>query len=241
MRLTDKLKSWGGLAIPIRVPILGGALRGCQWLPASRGKLLRMLLGTYEPELTRWLAATLTEGSVVFDVGANVGYYTLLCSKLVGPKGRVVAFEPVPEIAAFCRKHVAINRAGNVLVYECAAGDTAEYVAFETRCGTGLGRVSEEGNIRVPSCRLDDVAADVGLRPSFIKIDVEGYGYEVLCGARDILRSARPAIILSTHGPRETERSRKLLDEMGYMVSTCGPDLLFQHRSAQSGGVEEAA
>jgi FkbM family methyltransferase len=240
MTLTTQLKSWGGSVIPMGVPILGGSLRGYQWLPASRGKLLRMLLGTYEPELTQWLAATLTEGSVVFDVGANAGYYTLLCSKLVGPNGRVVAFEPVPEIAAICRKHVAINRARNVLVYECAAGDTDEHLAFETRCGTGRGRVSEEGNLRVPSRRLDDVAADLDLRPSFIKIDVEGYGYEVLCGARQILRSARPAIILSTHGRQEVERSQELLDEMGYTVSKCGPDLHFQHRSPQS-GVQKAA
>jgi FkbM family methyltransferase len=227
LRFTKRIKSWSKLAAAIRLPILAGPLRGKMWSPASRGKLLRIFLGTYEPDLTQHLVGRVKEGDVVFDVGANVGYYTLLCSVLTGARGRVVSFEPAPDVAWFCRKHVRINRLQNALVLQTAIGDAEGVVTFETRNGSGRGRVSETGDIQAPVRRIDDVAAELNLLPNYIKIDVEGYGYQVLCGAKTIIRRARPEIILSTHGQRERQLTTELMSEMGYTVSRCGPDLVF--------------
>ena len=73
------------------MPILRGPLAGKKWLLASR---INFFLGTYEPEQTQAFQEIVRPGSVVYDVGAHYGYYTLLASVLAGPAGRVLAFEP---------------------------------------------------------------------------------------------------------------------------------------------------
>src|SRR5262245_39872732 len=82
----------GGLSVPFVV----GPLRGNWWQLASCGKLGRLLLGTYEPEQSRLFREHLRPGDQVLDIGASVGYYTLLSAKLVGTTGSVVSFEPDP-------------------------------------------------------------------------------------------------------------------------------------------------
>src|SRR5688500_16975561 len=84
-----------------RLPLLCGPMRGKFWLPYSGGKLWRLLLGRYEPDQTAMMGRVLQPGHVLFDVGAAVGYYTVLASPIVGSHGRVVAFEPDPKNAAF--------------------------------------------------------------------------------------------------------------------------------------------
>jgi FkbM family methyltransferase len=222
MRLTRALKHHTRWLSFIRVRIPAGPLRGRLWLPASRGKLLRHYTGTYEPELTGLLLDHLRPGSVLFDVGANCGYYTLLASSLVGDLGRVVAFEPAPDIAYFLHKHVAINRLENVTVIEAAAGDREGVIRFDSQRGSGRGRASENGDIEVPLRRIDDVATELDVWPTQIKIDVEGFGYEVLCGAREVIRRSRPLIFLSTHGS-ERSKCTRFFAEAGYRVSTKEP------------------
>ena len=87
----------------LRFPILAGPLRGRWWLPATRGKLLRIYLGTYEREQTALFRELIRPGHTVLDVGAHVGYYTVLASALAGPRGAVWAFEPNPANAGCLR------------------------------------------------------------------------------------------------------------------------------------------
>ena len=98
----------------MKLRILRGSLRGKQWLAESGGKVLRVLGGTYEPEQTRAFEELVKPGDTVLDVGAHVGYYTLLSSVLVGASGRVFAFEPNPRNYHYLDQHVYLNRCRNV-------------------------------------------------------------------------------------------------------------------------------
>ena len=203
----------------MRLPIAAGRLRGRWWLPASRGKVLRILGGTYEPEQTRLFEEHVRPGATVLDVGAHVGYYTLLSAVLAGPSGRVVAFEPDPANASFLRRHVALNRLGQVTVEEAAVSDRAGTARFGRGSGSGTGHLAGEGGVEVRTVTVDGVCGEQGLTPSAIKIDVEGAEAAVLRGARETLARARPVVFLSTHGPEAHAASLALLRELGYALS----------------------
>lgn len=200
----------------MRLPIWGGALRGRWWLPASRGKVLRVLGGTYEPEQTRLFQEHVRPGDTVLDIGAHVGYYSLLSSVLAGDAGTVWAFEPNPQNCAFLRRHVEINRRGNVRVTEAAVSDAAGRARFDFGGGSGTGHLSGDGAIEVETVRLDDFARERGIAPTAVKIDVEGAEVQVLDGGRATLAEHRPVIFLSTHGAEVHRASMELLRELGY-------------------------
>ena len=210
----------------MRLPVVAGRLRGRWWLPASRGKILRILNGTYEREQTRLFERHLRPGATVLDVGAHVGYYTLLSSVLVGGEGRVHAFEPNPANAEFLRRHVRINRLSNVHVEQAAVSDTAGTARFDFGTGSGTGRLADAGALEVRTVRLDDHCAQHGLAPSALKIDVEGAELVVLEGARETLARHRPVIFLSTHGAQVHAASLQVLRGLGYALSPIlGSDL----------------
>lgn len=210
----------------MRLPVLAGRLRGRWWLPASRGKVLRILGGTYEPEQTRLFEAHVAPGATVLDVGAHVGYYTLLSAVLTGPTGRVLAFEPNPANAAFLRRHVAINGLDNVRVEQAAVSDAEGTARFDFGSGSGTGRLADSGAIEVRTVTVDGVCAEHGLVPAALKIDVEGAEAAVLRGAAATLERARPVVFLSTHGPDAHRKSLDLLRGHGYWLAPIlGPDL----------------
>ena len=200
----------------MRLPIWGGALRGRWWLPESRGKVLRVLGGTYEPEQTRLFQEHVRPGATVLDIGAHVGYYSLLSSVLAGDAGTVWAFEPNPRNCAFLRRHVEINRRGNVRVTEAAVSDAAGRARFDFGRGSGTGRLSVQGAVEVETVRLDDFAREQGIAPTAVKIDVEGAEVQVLDGARATLAEHRPVVFLSTHGAEVHRAGMALLRELGY-------------------------
>jgi FkbM family methyltransferase len=202
----------------VRLPIVGGRLRARWWDPTSRGKVLRILNGTYEPEQTALFEQLIRPGQTVLDVGANVGYYTLLASVLVGPEGRVHAFEPEPRNAGFLRRHAQINRRRNVTVQQAAVSDRAGTGRFDFGSGTGTGHLADAGALEVRTVRLDDYCAEHGLAPSAIKIDVEGAEMSVLQGARGTLERHRPILFLSTHGAEAHRASLAFLRGLGYGV-----------------------
>jgi FkbM family methyltransferase len=201
----------------MRLPILAGPLRGRWWLPQSRGKILRILCGTYEPEQTRLFRDYIPAGATVFDVGAHVGYYTLLSSVLAGNNGRVWAFEPNPANHGFLRRHVALNHCDNVSIENAAVSDRSGTASFAFGTGSGTGHLAADGALQVRTLRLDDFCREHDVRPGFVKIDVEGAEMAVLRGAEDVVRS-RPVIFLSTHGPGIHRECIDWLRERGYSL-----------------------
>lgn len=209
---------------------MAGPLRGMWWSPFSRGKVLRYLSGSYEPEQVRYFTENLNAGATVFDIGANLGYYTLLFSRCVGESGRVVAFEPSPQVAHFLNCHVKANRLANVDIVQAAVGAVSGTIRFDADTGSGTGRVAETGGCDVEVCRLDDIANELNAWPHYLKIDVEGFAGHVLAGAHGVLATARPTIYLSLHGNAEAAQCREILERHNYKFQTASDDELICHR-----------
>ncbi|HEX2166776.1 MAG TPA: FkbM family methyltransferase [Longimicrobiales bacterium] len=210
----------------MRLPIIAGPLRGRWWLPQSRGKILRILGGSYEPEQTQLFQQQIPAGATVFDVGAHVGYYTLLSAVLTGPRGRVFAFEPNPVNHTFLQRHVTLNRLANVTVENAAVSDRNGTAAFAFGTGSGTGRLDAGGKLEVRTLRLDDFCRAQDVRPGFIKIDVEGAELHVLRGAAENIEAHHPVIFLSTHGPQVHSECLAWLRERNYALHPiAGADL----------------
>ena len=137
--------------------------------------------GTWEPNVSAVMEALVQPGDVVVDVGANVGYFTLLMSTLVGPKGRVVAIEAHPRIAAINRAHLEMNRITNVHLVTAAVTDEIGDVILYEGPASNIGSTSMmrfragSRSLRVAGVPLFDILSGETLsRISLIKIDIEG-------------------------------------------------------------------
>ncbi len=122
------------------LPILQGRLRGKRWIVGSHTH--GCWLGSYEFLKQKRFAQTVRDGMVVYDIGAHVGFYTLLAAECVGAKGEVVAFEPLPRNLRLLRQHLALNGYANVSVIEAAVADasgTATFVASQSHSEGRLG------------------------------------------------------------------------------------------------------
>jgi FkbM family methyltransferase len=162
--------------------------------------------GTYEPELRRVCKTILQPGAVVLDIGANVGWHTLLMARLVGDGGRVLAAEPNPSVRTRLRENLDLNRFRHVEVVPYAIADaegTPEFygpAADDPQSGNGyvVGTKAQEGGamIHVEARRLDTIVSAARLdRIDLIKIDVEGFEWPVLQGGVDSVAKFRPHII----------------------------------------------
>jgi len=131
----------------IVVPILQGPLRGKKWIVGSH--LHGCWLGSYEWEMQKGMAREIKPGTTFYDIGANVGFYSLLASELVG-SGRVYAMEPLAANIAYLRRHLELNRVHNVEVMEMAISDEVGKLAFEPEGTRAMGRI---GTGRKCACR----------------------------------------------------------------------------------------
>jgi FkbM family methyltransferase len=157
---------------------------------------------------------------VCWDVGANVGFYTLLFARLIGGGAQVFAFEPLPCNLELLRRHVEMNRYQNVRVLSCALGDFDGETGFDPGPGpsTTMAHIAAEGPLRVCCSTADTlVAAGEVQAPDVIKIDVEGAEAHVLRGARRAMEH-HPVIFLATHGERVHRECLDLLAASGYEV-----------------------
>lgn len=207
----------GMLPPEFQMPIWLGPLRGKRWVVGSF--INKCWLGIYENEKQKRFADEVDLGQVVYDIGANVGYYTLLASILVGPKGKVIAFEPLPRNLAFLRTHLKINNLKNVQIIDSAISDTKGEMFFSTDTHHAMGHISQDGSLRVKVVSLDEIVTNLGLpKPDVLKIDIEGAEYEALIGAEEQLRRHHPMIFLATHGTEVHHQCCAYLTELGYAL-----------------------
>lgn len=211
-RKSPRSRSADDPARGLSVPLVLGPLRGCWWQLASGGKVARLLLGTYEQEQTALFQKYIRPGQQVLDIGAAAGYYTLLAARLVGPRGRVIAFEPNPTNLRYLRAHIERNRLPFVAVHPLALADHNGTARFGGGTGTGTDRLHDRGAIEVAVRRLDDLAETEPLAPQHLKIDVEGAELAVLRGGEKLIRHYRPTIFLSTHDGLEPGIHRACCD-----------------------------
>jgi FkbM family methyltransferase len=165
----------------------------------------------------------LKPGDIAFDVGANVGWHSLALASIVGPRGRVLAFEPAPVDRALLAVNIAANHYKNIEIYESAVTDFVGQALFTCFRSPGVHHLLRDDSpsdgevFEVPTITLDSVAFDRNL-PSFLKIDVEGGEYKVLMGARRLLVERRPVIVAEV-------RRGLIWDDVASLVTPLGYDI----------------
>ena len=186
--------------------------------------------GTNELPVQEALRDHIGPGDVFYDVGANVGFFSLVAARLVGPGGHVYAFEPVASIAESIRANAARNRFRNVTVLAVAVGSesgTAELLMSRHPGGATLSvadaPVDVAGSLRVPTVTIDElVTGGRILPPAVVKIDVEGAELDVIRGMARTIELYAPVLVCeldhaTADGLREKiDRFRGVLDEHGY-------------------------
>jgi FkbM family methyltransferase len=201
------------------VRILRGPLRGKKWIKGSGPNAY--WFGTYEVDRLRALANAVSPGAVVYDVGANVGIYSLLASLQVGPSGMVYAFEPLERNLLYLRRHLTLNKVENCVVLEAAVCNKEGTRSFSAASwSSSMAHLSTDGETSVPSTSLDScIYGERRFRaPDILKIDVEGAEMEVLEGASRALTEFHPAIFLEIHGTQLHADCRAFLLEKGYHI-----------------------
>jgi FkbM family methyltransferase len=199
------------------LPILQGKLKGKKWIVGSG--CLSYWLGIYEIKMSKLIENTIKGGDTVFDIGAHVGYYSLLFSILTGDIGKVYSFEPLPLNVHFLRKHIISNDIINVKIVQAALTNKDDFARFEEGHYADVSHLSDDGELTVKTIRLDGFVIRENIsRVDFLKIDVEGAEGLVLQGAQETLTNFHPRILLSTHGQKVHQECCQLLKSLGYRL-----------------------
>jgi len=166
-------------------------------------------------------------GTVFYDLGANLGFFTLLAARKVGNHGRVVSFEADTEVAERLSENVEKNAFHNVQLFRGAVWSSTGCVAFrradEARwpdrgCGRVVSREASNSVVTVASVALDDFA-QAEAPPDFVKCDVEGAEYEVFSGARKILAEYRPVVACEVHSSENAAQLTQLFGKLNYSMN----------------------
>jgi len=187
-----------------------------------------------EPEFSM-LSTVVAPGDWVVDVGANVGFYTKRLAELVGPEGRVLAFEPVPESFMLLTSNLETCRLTNVTLFNAAVSETTgvmgmsipEYSDIRERNYYQAHLTAPaDSELRILTISLDSI--QIPTRVRLIKIDAEGHEYSVLKGMQKILLRDRPILIVEA----PHIETRELVESLGYVGTTMpdSPNVVF-HRN----------
>ncbi len=183
-----------------------------------------MAFGAFERTEVAIARRWIPRGGVALDVGAHVGFYTVLFAHLVGPTGRVFGVEPVSPNFAVLERNVNLNELGWVDLLHAAASDRTGTGLLSTQEGqTALGSLNLQragSSIDVPLVRLDGYLRDRGIdHLTFVKIDVEGHELPVLRGIEDFLEPADgPVLMVEMLADREQIWAEivRWLERLGY-------------------------
>lgn len=186
--------------------------------------------GVWEPHITRWISRRLEPGDTFVDVGANVGYYSLLASRLVGEGGAVVAIEASPRTFEELRANLALNGVSNVRAVNLAAseceGSVRIYRGHEHN--TGLTTILEgrgfELECEVRAAPLSAILHSEEARNArLFKIDVEGAEWSVVAGMESLIGGGRPDLeIIMEVNPELLARQGRTPDELIRPFSDAG-------------------
>jgi len=190
-------------------------------------------LGIYEPQIICLLRAAVKPGDFCIDVGAHLGYLTLVLSRMVGHSGRVVSFEPVPENFRALQENIRLNKATNVDLHNTAISDSSGAISIAcvaqqtfswTPSAVSQNSADNLNTIICNSVTLDDFLAGTPRIPRLIKIDVEGAELLVLRGAIRILETCGPILYLEIHnwGSPASAEVLRFLEERGYFSEIVG-------------------
>lgn len=152
--------------------------------------------GLYEPHIVSEIIANISSGNTCLDIGANIGHHTIIMSQCAGDTGKVFAYEPIPKISKQMGESLELNNIKNVTILSDALSNKEGNLALHlgtTNIGASslIGEGSDD-TIAVSVKTLDQYNYK---KIDFIKIDVEGYEYNVLLGGEKTIKQSRPKII----------------------------------------------
>ncbi len=202
------------------LPIFQGILKGLKWIKGSG--VNTYWIGTYEKDQQILFASKIREGDVVFDIGANVGFYSLIASKLTGSTGKVYAFEPAPKNLNYLKRHIEINKCINSTVVSGAVSNKKDLMYFDDGDHAATGSLSKKhGALLVPTFDLDSLIDDeIITPPNLMKVDVEGAEFDVLTGGQRMLEKYHPTVFLATHNTGVHKECLNLLRSLNYKLES---------------------
>ena len=205
--------------------------------------------GFFEANLTNFLIRFLKEGDTFLDVGAHVGIYTMLASKLVGNTGKVYSFEPTPRTFKTLKNNSSLRN--NITIYNNAVLNEIKQIdffdygpkfsafnTFKKREDKNIEFRDEVQKISVNTIVLDDLCDSQKITPTFIKIDAEGAEHLILQAMQNVIKNVKPLISIEVSNSPEfvynSENSIKTLEDNGYVGYISKPDgKLLKHNKGQ--------
>jgi FkbM family methyltransferase len=184
----------------------------------------------YEPYESSLVRKYLTPGMTVYNIGANLGYYTLLASECVGPSGKIFAFEPASENVELLRKTISDNSNFNVEICAMAVSEEAGAAMLsisETNSGDHrLTTMTGRENVNVEVTSVDIFIAEGHPPPEAIIMDVQGAELDVLRGAESLLRAKNPLLLftefwpggLNDRHPNGAQEMLRILERAGFQL-----------------------
>lgn len=209
------------------IEVAAGTLKGYKVLLNMKAEKSRWL-GTYEPELQAALRDFLKPGQVIYDVGANIGYVTMMLAHHTGPAGKVFAFEALPANVERIQKNVALNGLENVSVVSAAVLDKAGDVTFYVHESVGMGKAAGSAGRREEQYKAEITVAGLALdefvfqrgnpAPEVVKMDIEGGEVLAIPGMKKILEMYHPLMLLELHGEESEKVAWEVLTAVGYTI-----------------------
>lgn len=216
------------------VTISAGPNQGMKFVTDRQTPNYYWLNDQYERDVVAALRQNVREGMVVADIGAHLGFDTLMLSQWVGARGKVLAFEPDPHSFGRLIQNIEINALGNVLPFEAAVSDKAGRLRFAAG-GEATSHLAnaEETGVEVDVVCLDEVIfKSEPPRLDLVKVDVEDNEVAVLRGARRVLRELRPILLIEVHSFRSLAGCVAELRAAGYHMQPIPPRDCFERAIA---------
>lgn len=197
--------------------VCSGVNKGMKWIVGSSTH--GCWLGSYETEKQAVVSRLTKPGMVVYDIGANAGFYTLAFARLATRSGQVWAFEPLACNIDFLREHAAMNKLDNVRVVQAAVADKTGLAGLDVAHDGSMGVLGKQAGYLVPTVSLDELIDSGALpEPDLIKMDVEGAESMVFDGARKLLSRRRALLVVACHSAEQRERCQAALRANRYRI-----------------------
>jgi FkbM family methyltransferase len=210
--------------------------------------------GTYEDEINKLIRISLKNGGNALDIGGNIGLQSIRMSQCAGPAGKVYAFEPLNYLQQKFTRNMLLNKADNVTLFPYALSDKESQADFTINTNSwnqGTFSLNNNGNgteVQQVTIKIADNFAEIkGLASlDLIKIDVEGFEYQVLLGLTQALKKHKPRIIFEYDSNYWINNGQKIADcylflqSLGYtiyQVTPVGCELLRNPESIESGNL----
>lgn len=191
------------------------------------------LYGEYCQDLIKVITQLVKINSTVIDVGANIGAITLPLAKMVGRQGRVIAFEPMPQLFNMLCANIALNDLQQIVPMRYAVGNEREIVKLWVQQPGNIGSVTiGQGKDEAQTILLDDLQLKTC---HFMKIDVEGYEQQVIEGATNTIKKFRPLLMVENDRIDKSANLIKLLQNLDYRLFWCctrlySPDNFYENQ-----------